>query len=269
MVELKGGIKQGAVFMSRNYGLYEVLEVINAVKVKIKFLEPEWEMIVEAGDVRKGNVKNRMKPSIYGVGFIGDGPYQSVLENKQSPAYTVWHDMLKRCYKPYDIYHIRNYVDITVSQEWHNFQNFAPWYHSQIDRFGPVDFVWELDKDLLIPGNTMYTPEACLLVPRMINSLMTSAQHARGKYPLGVYRRGKLYEVACRNCMTGKIHIGTYFTMVEAQNAYWNAKFKAIRDTVIHYWQYLPEPLAYRLLTFGWKEAKDYYGNDAVIWNDL
>ena len=44
----------------------------------------------------------------------------------------------------------------------------------------------ELDKDLLIYQNKIYSPETCVLVPTYINSFMTKRQNARGLYPLGV-----------------------------------------------------------------------------------
>lgn len=57
----------------------------------------------------------------------------------------------------------------------------------------------------------------------------------------------------------------TYPTVADAQRAYWSEKFRVIQETTIRYWQYLPEPLAWRLLTFDWPDAHAYYGDDAAI----
>jgi hypothetical protein len=55
-----------------------------------------------------------------------------------------------------------------VCNEWHNFQNFAEWFcknycDASMDK-------WQLDKDIIVPGNRVYSPETCCFVPNAVNN---------------------------------------------------------------------------------------------------
>ena len=43
-----------------------------------------------------------------------------------------------------------------------------------------------LDKDILIKGNKIYSPNTCLIVPERINTLFIKCDNSRGEYPIGV-----------------------------------------------------------------------------------
>lgn len=261
---LAGGVKVGAIFPTNNDGDILVLEVVDSFHVRIVFLEYPYERWVQSGNIILGGIRNPIRPNVCGVGFLGVGSHRAKINYVPNPTHQTWHDMLKRVYTPKNEDAARVYAGTSVHPHWHNFQNFAPWYHDRIDPFGSVDFTWELDKDLLVPGNRQYGPETCCLVPQHVNALFTDHAIARGNLPIGVHERNGYYRAKV-NYLGKNIDLGTHSTIAEAQLAYWSAKFKAIRDTAIQYWQYLPEPLAYRLLTFGWDDAIAYYGDDAVI----
>jgi hypothetical protein len=74
--------------------------------------------------------------------------------------------MLERCYSG----RYPSYKDVEVCREWHDYQNFAKWYHEQaFDRAGK----YQLDKDLL--GNSkIYSPETCCLLKDNINQLLST-----------------------------------------------------------------------------------------------
>ena len=81
------------------------------------------------------------------------------------------------------------YKDITCCQEWLIFSNFKSWMKQQD---------WEgkqLDKDLLIYQNKIYSPETCVFVDRKINQFLVKSNNSRGKYPLGVSYRNKNKDV--------------------------------------------------------------------------
>ena len=67
-----------------------------------------------------GRVTNPYDKSIYGVGFIGSGNYDS-----HNISYPVWFNMIKRCYKEQKSYDDESYEDYVVDIEWHNFQDFT------------------------------------------------------------------------------------------------------------------------------------------------
>lgn len=264
---LAGGVKAGAIFPTNADGDVFVLEVIDANHVRICFLEYPYERIVKGGNLIRGGVSNPIRPNVCGVGYVGDGPHRAKTDHKPNPTHQTWHDMLKRCYTPRTVEGARVYAGATVNPHWFNFQNFAPWYEERLSKFGPVDFRWELDKDLLFPGNREYGPERCSIVPKPINTLFTDHAFARGEYPLGVSYRNRKFQASISSFGKNR-RIGSYDTIREAQIAYWSEKVKVIQVTALHYCPYMPEPLALRLINFTYTDALAYYGQDAVLWND-
>ena len=71
--------------------------------------------------------------------------------------------MIIRCYS--NNYHQRepSYKECSVCEEWLNFQNFAKWWY--INYFEEGD----LDKDLLVKDNKIYSPKYCCILPKQIN----------------------------------------------------------------------------------------------------
>src|SRR5699024_6213086 len=118
-----------------------------------------------------------MKKTVHGVGYFGDGDYVGSVGGKKTAAYRSWQNMLRRCYC--SLSHIKkpSYVGCTVSEEWHDFQNFAEWYYSQ----DCCAMGYELDKDILNKGNTTYSKDLCCLVPRELNALLASNKSLRVK----------------------------------------------------------------------------------------
>ena len=118
---------------------------------------------------------------VHGVG-INDYEELITLNGKQIPEYTVWAGMLKRCYSPKWLEQRPTYKGCTVADEWLYFSNFKQW----LDDNGYKPNVHHIDKDILIPGNKIYSPSTCLLVTLAINNLLTDRGNARGSYPMGV-----------------------------------------------------------------------------------
>ena len=48
---------------------------------------------------------------------------------------------------------------------------------------------WELDKDILVKGNKIYSPDTCCFVPKEVNTVFTKRQSKRGDYPIGVIKK--------------------------------------------------------------------------------
>lgn len=44
-----------------------------------------------------------------------------------------------------------------------------------------------LDKDILCPGNKVYSPETCVFIDHAINSFVIECNSTRGKWPIGVF----------------------------------------------------------------------------------
>lgn len=155
-------VQVGEVYPTRDGDLI-VEKYINANEVLIKFLSTGFQRITTAGNIRKGAVKDPYVASTFGVGFLGSGIHTANSRRVRSSAYICWHNMIKRCYcASYQEKHPW-YETCTVCSEWHNFQNFADWYYNNYTEG------FELDKDIKVFGNRIYSPEFCQFVSPKIN----------------------------------------------------------------------------------------------------
>jgi hypothetical protein len=123
------------------------------------------------------------------------------------------------------------YRDVTVCEEWKFFSGFIAWAETKD---------WEgkkyLDKDIRIPGNKGYWPDACLVVTNHINTLKLIDPRKYlddHPYPQGVYLSERengpdKYEAAI-NRDGKKEHLGTFPTVDAASSEYRKEKAKHIR----------------------------------------
>ena len=176
---------------------------------------------------------------IYGVGFIGD-----IDKNIDINAYDYWHSMLRRCYDETRIKvdEGRNlaYQGCKVCDEWLNFSNFYKWYK---DNYYEIDNeIMCLDKDILIKGNKIYSPQTCIFAPQKINTLFCNSKKIRGNLPLGVTydKRYNSYVARCNNGNKKTIYLGSRKTIEEAFMLYKIFKEKIIKDFADRYKDLIP-----------------------------
>ena len=94
--------------------------------------------------------------------------------------------MLRRCYDPYEINREPVYIDCYVCDEWLCFQNFAEWFYNNYYEIEGQRM--HLDKDILIKGNKIYSPNTCIIVPERINKLFIRKERKKDKnLPIGVF----------------------------------------------------------------------------------
>lgn len=164
--------------------------------------------------------RNKKKKLKYGVG-IND--LDESLSNHIS--YIVWHSMLQRCYSE-KYQNIRStYIGCTVCEEWHLLSNFKKWFNENYIEG------YHLDKDILVKGNKVYSPDTCCFVPIEINCLVVPHYKKGNKFLIGVKERelGR-YSVKMKN----KIY-GTYDTKEEAFNTYKKVREAYIKDIAKKY----------------------------------
>lgn len=124
------------------------------------------------------------------------------------PPYAVWARMIERCYskKWHDKY--PTYKECSVCPEWIKYSGFLEWYKLQNPTPGD-----QLDKDILHPGNKVYSPDYCIFVSQELNKFLTDSGKTRGPHLIGVNwnkRAGKL-RARCNNPFTGKCENIGYF----------------------------------------------------------
>lgn len=205
-------------------------------------------------------VKNPYHPRVFGVGYIGQGKYETQKDKKKKRVYQTWMSMLQRCYDPYYINEHLTYIDCYVCEEWHNFQNFAEWYYKNYYEV-EGDRV-ELEKDILIKNNKIYSPQTCIFVPRRINVLFIKSNKLRGEYPIGVCENSdkkygyKYLTAQCNildeNRRRKNIHLGEFplNKPFQAFTAYKNFKENYIKQVADEYKDLIPEKLYNAMMNY-------------------
>ena len=187
-------------------------------------------------------VKNKL---VYGVG-INDANYVINIHEELPringkrnqkiiwwcPFYFRWKGMLQRCYSKSCLERRSSYKGCSVCEEWLTFSNFKAWMEQQD---------WEgkqLDKDLLVYQNKVYSPETCVFIDQRLNTFLTKSDKNRGDYPLGVsyYTDPKMinpskHPYKATICNRSKnVNLGYYLTPEEAHKAWQKAKIKKAQD---------------------------------------
>lgn len=151
------------------------------------------------------------------------------------PYYMRWKDLLRRCYSlPSWHRHYKVYEGCYVTPEWLIFSNFKAWMSSK-------DLTLCLDKDILILGNKIYSPDTCVMVPNYVNCLLTDSRKCRGTYPLGVSLKKKKksihrdrYQANCHE-LDRIVYLGYHDSPMDAHRAWQKQKIISIGKTVEQY----------------------------------
>ena len=76
----------GKICKSKSSGDFKIVKYNNAKDVEVQFLKTRFEMTVELGSIRKGEVKDPYAPSVYGVGITGT-KYQPTINGVNTKEY--------------------------------------------------------------------------------------------------------------------------------------------------------------------------------------
>ena len=218
----------GKICKSLNSGDFKILKYNDATNVEIQFLKTGYEMVAQLEHIRKGSVKDPYSPSACGVGILG-AKYPSRVNGVHTKEYKLWTGMLERCYSTTLRNKYPTYKDCEASENFKSFEYFYEWCNNQIG-FGNEG--WQLDKDLLIKGNKIYSENTCVFLPNEINILLTKRTALRGEYLIGVsWSKTNKAFVAQINKNKGKQeYLGSFATELEAFNAYKTAKESFVKE---------------------------------------
>ena len=150
----------GKICKSLNSGDFKILKYNDATNVEIQFLKTGYEMVAQLEHIRKGSVKDPYSPSACGVGILG-AKYPSRVNGVHTKEYKLWTGMLERCYSTTLRNKYPTYKDCEASENFKSFEYFYEWCNNQIG-FGNEG--WQLDKDLLIKGNKIYSENTCVFM---------------------------------------------------------------------------------------------------------
>lgn len=102
------------------------------------------------------------------------------------PYYRRWMSMLYRV-TPEHSRRRKSYEGVTICPDWVYFTRFKEWVEAQEKAFGVDEIAMrQLDKDILFPGNKVYSPSTCAFVLPETNYFFTDSRAARGDLPIGV-----------------------------------------------------------------------------------
>jgi len=170
---------QGEIINSANDGIFTIINDTGWREVHLIFIETGYVSKASRNQIKNGQVKDRFIPRICGVGFIGGTKHKSKIGKNDNPHYQRWVHMLKRCYCEKTQKRKPSYIGCSVSEEWHNFQNYAEWCEQNY-----VEGC-ELDKDILVNGNRIYSSETCKFVTHQENSEASTAKYWHFLSPAG------------------------------------------------------------------------------------
>ena len=239
----------GRILKSKNSGDFKILKYNDSRNVEIQFLTTGYKTTVQVGDIRSGEIKDPYLASVFGVGVLGT-KYQSRVNGVLTKEYDIWKSMLRRCYSDDFKKKRPTYIGCEVSDNFKNYEYFYEWCNSQVGFGNDGDGnPFQLDKDLLVKGNKVYSENTCVFIPSEINSLLINCTASRGENLIGVcwHKKGKAFEARVRKNKGGSEHLGLFKTEIEAFNAYKEAKESYIKE-LANKWKSQIDPRAYKAL---------------------
>lgn len=186
----------GKQLNTNNYGRIEIIDYLKNDKRRIRFLDTGTEIVTSTGSLYRGDIKDRNKPTVYGIGVVGYGEYSS----KNKICYETWKSMIERCFCP--LYHRRfpTYKNTRLCNSWRELQKFGPWFDKNyIDGY-------ELDKDLLSGSIKVYSSETCVFLPKVINTFLSRLN----SYGVSAINGSAKFKVRCHEFLGKSVYLGCY-----------------------------------------------------------
>ena len=222
-----------------------IVEYVNSEDITVQFKRTGEMVKCTYGNFVKGKVKSHFSASVFGVGVTG---VESIRDENGEifDSYKCWKEMLRRCYSAkYQEKH-PSYIGCSVCDDWLYYPNFKKWYD---ENYYEIDGkTSQLDKDILIKDNKVYSPNTSMFVPQFINKLFVKRQNDRGKLPIGVsYKKdSKKYVAHLSIYKDGKStfkYLGCFDTPNESFEAYKQAKEEYIKEVADEYKDIIPVEL--------------------------
>lgn len=185
-----------------------------------------------------------IKRTYHGVGYNSGGRHLVSVNRVLTHTYIIWYGMISRCYSKRTHLEHPNYAGCSVSENWQDFQRFAEWYESH--EFSGLDY--QLDKDLLVEGNKVYSAETCCLIPKELNSLIIQRPKSKSRYLIGAAPDKRSKSWRSRIGINGKlVCIGSFDTELSAHLAFVEKRKEYLLE-MANKWKGRIEPRAFEAL---------------------
>lgn len=212
----------GAEFETNKSGNCFIVDCKNSNSVTVMFYDG-YVVKTQMSNLKRGNVRNpyHQNNKLYGVGVTD---IKGCVNGKRDYIYRVWESMITRCYseKYQSLY--PTYKGVEVCSRWQTYSLFK----SDVEKmccFDKLGKGYHLDKDLILQGNKLYSPEFCAIVPEIMNTCIVKPTRLEKTLPTGVHfcKREKKY-VAQIHKGCGQICLGYFSTVEAAHEVYIRAK---------------------------------------------
>lgn len=220
------------------YPTKDAYDKVMSAKRASEYLKYKEKVEKERQEGIKQRKQNRADYKKWGVGNFVNYPIPGIVDRQQLKVYRVWAGMISRCYsKKNQSYSRYGGRGVYVCKEWHEFQIFAAWYYEQYKEDD-----WHIDKDILSEGEVCYSPETCVFIPAVLNTLLSSMQENMERdLPMGVNRSKTPNTYSCQYMLEGKKHHKQFKNIYEAALHYKENKESEIKRLTEEYKDRLPE----------------------------
>ena len=201
-------------FINNDGDLFTVIYYFNKNNSTIIFADGTIKENVRVSLALTGQIRNpNYNKLLFGKYVSGNGKFS---RNKTAEIYKCWYNIIFRCNSIEFQQKEPSYIGCELCKEWWNLQNFGNWYlKNHISNF-------VIDKDILIKGNKLYSPNTCCFVPIEISNLITTnSKCKRGKLPIGVSFKKEIKKFQANIHINGEYKFLGYFdNEIEAFNKY-------------------------------------------------
>lgn len=169
-----------------------------------------------------------------------------VVSNKKmtyTRAGSIWLNLVQRC-KPGSVQN-RSPRYAGCENAFEDFDSFVDWCQLQTGYAKG----FQMDKDLLVRGNKVYSPETVVFLPAELNCILTKANATRGDSPIGVTwsKFHEKYAAQCQNGTGRQKHLGYFQRPEDAFAAYKRFKESFMRESA-EAWKDQIDERAYKAL---------------------
>lgn len=227
-----------------DHGEFTVISVSSYKECMIRFNETGFIRPASKHNISTGALRDVYFKAVYGQGYLGEGPYKTT--TKELPegdinaltnrADSCWRNLLGRCYDiEREDYPRYGATGANVQDDWKNFQNFCEFFSAH----------WseglQLDKDILVPGNKVYSPDKCCFVPSYINNLILHPNEVKPNgLPLGVHLKKPTPKMVGElkrpyGVYVNSRSLGYYATPEQAHTVYQLAKAERMLEVIDQY----------------------------------
>ena len=173
---------------------------------------------------------NDYRKKVFGVGITDI--YTGGI--KRDKSYSLWKDILRRCYSENSVLSLKSYENCEISEDWKTYSNFK----RDVEEMVGFDVKgYQIDKDLLGDGS-LYSKNTVCFLPNKLNMFLVKHKERRGNLPIGVSlsKNSKYpFRARCKSITGNDIEIGRFSKPEEAFEAYRVYRLSLLSDLIEMY----------------------------------